>query len=47
LNEQDGRILHGNLERLDQGIPEDVSVAEVVLVNLALGHEALVASQLA
>lgn len=47
LDEHDGRVLEGDLEGLDEGVDEDVGDLHVALVDLALGHETLVAGELA
>lgn len=47
LDEEDSGILESDFDRLDQCIKEDGRHLHVALVNLALGHEALVSSNLA
>lgn len=46
LNKEDSGILDGDFKRLDKGIQENGGSLLVLLVNLALGHELGVASQL-
>ncbi|KUI54773.1 hypothetical protein VP1G_10638 [Cytospora mali] len=47
LHEEDGRVLEGDLDGLDQRLDQDPRRLQVALVDLALRHEALVACQLA
>lgn len=47
LDEEDGRVLDCDLEGLDEGVNNDSRGLEVALVDFGLGHEAVVARQLA